>query len=224
MITNVFIDIDDTLLDFNESAKEAIRIVMADKELVYTPEVFDTFLRINNALWQKIELGQLTKQELFAVRWNTIFKELGIGYDGPEFETCFRNKLSSCAVPVPYAKEALEYLSGKYTVYAASNAMFRQQMKRLKIAGMTEYFDKFFFSEELGFFKPSKGFFDACFAELSGVQPGEVMMIGDSVSADINGGAEYGLKTCWLNRRGQSTGGVKADYIISSLSEIKEIL
>lgn len=111
MITNVFIDIDDTLLDFNESAREAIISVMAEKNLSYTADVFDTFLRINNKLWSKIELGQLTKKELFAVRWKLIFKELGIDYDGVEFETRFRQRLSSCAVPVPYAKDALLYLN-----------------------------------------------------------------------------------------------------------------
>lgn len=224
MITTVFIDIDDTLLDFNESAKEAIKIIMDKNNLRYTPVVFDTFLNINNMLWDKIEKGTLTKSELFEIRWNMIFNELGINFDGKIFEDIFRARLSDCAVPVPHAKELLEYLHRKYTVYAASNAILKQQEKRLSKAGMLKYIDKMFISDQLGFFKPSRDFFDVCFSQLPNLSVDKAIIIGDSATADINGGADYGLKTCWFNRSGMSHKGVKADYIVSSLDEIFDIL
>lgn len=224
MITTVLIDIDDTLLDFNESAREAMENVMLTEGLFYTTEVFKTFLEVNSALWKKIEDGSLTKKELFDIRWCLIFERLGISFDGKHFDDLFREELCNCAAAVPYAKELLEYLSGKYKLHAASNALLAQQKKRLTKAGLLGYIDKMFMPENIGFFKPSKEFFDACMALLPDTDKQEIIIIGDSASADINGGADYGFKTCWLNRGGCSANGVRADYTVGSLKEIIDIL
>lgn len=225
MIKAVFIDIDNTLLDFNACAKTAIRLLFDEYNREFTEEVFDVFLRINDRLWLEIEKGTLTKDELHRIRWQLIFDELGISICGEEFEKGFIKTLITCAEPVDGARDILKYLSSKYPVFAVSNSGHNQQMARLEKAGMAQFVQKVFLSETIGFSKPRKEFFDGCFSELSGLSPENVIIIGDSLSADIAGGAGYGLKTCWFNFLGEKLPeSITPDYIVTRLSDIKNIL
>ena len=160
MIKAVFIDIDNTLLDFNKCALWSMKKAFEDYNLNFREQMFDTFNLVNNRLWLEIEKGKLTKEELYACRWNMIFAILGIDVDGVQFENVFYSYLTESAEPVDGALEILKYLSGKYIVCAASNASYEQQIKRLDNAEMTEYFDKIFISEQIGFSKPKKDFFE----------------------------------------------------------------
>ncbi len=225
MITTILIDIDDTLLDFDLCASDSIKRGFVEWGIPYKKAVFGAFKRINNALWRKIEIGQLTREELLRIRWQTIFDELGINADGAEFENTFIKYLIESHSEVPGALDALKYLSRKYTLCAASNAPHEQQLKRLEKAGMLEYISQVFTSESTGYTKPSEKFFDVCFSQLNNPEKSEVLLIGNSITADIKGGIDYGIKTCWLNRNGNRVGAKRnIDYVITSFSEIKNIL
>lgn len=225
MITNVLIDVDNTLLDFNKCAEEAIKIGFSKWNIEYNEKVFPVFLEVNDSLWQKIETGEIDKPTLYQLRWKTIFERLGIDADGPVFEQDFRNIFSESKEPVDGAYDILDYLSEKYTVSVASNASYWQQMKRLTNSDMLKYFANIFNSEQIGYPKPEKKFFDACFEKLGNIPKDEVIIIGDSLSADINGGAAYGIKTLWFNYgKIPVPKESKADFIVKSLDEIKNIL
>lgn len=220
----VFIDIDDTLLDFTKCANDAIKSACNKFGVPYTTTLVDTFHPINLDLWHRLEKKEVTKEKLFDTRFQIVFDKLGIKADGIAFETAFRENFHESAILVDGAKDLLEYLRSKYKVYVASNASMHQQTNRMKRAELDGYIDGYFVSEEIGFPKPQKEFFDACFKALPDVKPQDVVMIGDSLSADIKGACEYGLKTIWYNHRNEPTAGVKCDYIVSRLSEIKNIL
>lgn len=225
MIKAVFIDIDNTLLDFNACAKTAIKILFGEYNQEFTEEVFEVFLRINGQLWLEIEKGTLTKEELHKIRWKLIFDELGISICGEEFEKGFIKTIITCAEPVDGARDVLKYLSSKYPVFAVSNSGHNQQVARLEKADMAQFVQKVFLSETIGFSKPKKEFFDGCFCELSNLSPDEVIIIGDSLSADISGGVAYGLKTCWFNFLGESLpDGIEPDFVVDKLCDIKDIL
>lgn len=220
----VFIDIDDTLLDFTKCANDAIKSACNKFGVPYTTTLVDTFHPINLDLWHRLEKKEVTKEKLFDTRFQIVFDKLGIKADGIAFETAFRENFHESAILVDGARDLLEYLRSKYKVYVASNASMHQQTNRMKRAELDGYIDGYFVSEEIGFPKPQKEFFDACFKALPDVKPQDVVMIGDSLSADIKGAYEYGLKTIWYNHRNEPTAGVKCDYIVSRLSEIKNIL
>lgn len=220
----VFIDIDDTLLDFTKCANDAIKSACNKFGVPYTTTLVDTFHPINLDLWHRLEKKEVTKEKLFDTRFQIVFDKLGIKADGIAFETAFRENFHESAILVDGARDLLEYLRSKYKVYVASNASMHQQTNRMKRAELDGYIDGYFVSEEIGFPKPQKEFFDACFKALQDVKPQDVVMIGDSLSADIKGACEYGLKTIWYNHRNEPTAGVKCDYIVSRLSEIKNIL
>ncbi len=223
-IKAVFIDIDNTLLDFNKCALWSMKKAFTDYGLNFEDSMFDTFNMINNRLWLRIEKGELTKEELYACRWNMIFALLGIEVNGVEFENVFYSHLTESAEPVDGALELLKYLHGKYLVCAASNASYAQQIKRLGNAGMAEYLDEIFISEKIGFSKPKKEFFERCFEKIRPITPPETVMIGDSLTADIEGGAAFGMKTCWYDHNLTNEHSDLPDFTVRSLSEIKDYL
>lgn len=225
MLKAVLMDIDDTLLDFGKCAEQAMRIGFAERGFPFDDSTYATFTRINDVLWQQIERGELTTQQLFEFRWNRIFEALGIKAAGTVFEQRFLDLLYETAIPVDGADEVCRYLKGKYILCAASNAFHDQQLNRLAISGLLPYFDHVFVSESLGYRKPEKAFFDACRAPLPGVAAEECVMIGDSLTADIAGGKNAGMKTIWYNHAHRPVPEhCAADQIVDSLSQIKDIL
>lgn len=224
MIKAVLIDIDNTLLDFNESAKESIKMAFFDYDLPFCDNTFPTFKRINDGLWLKIEKGELDRTGLHKIRFNLVLKELGIEFDGPTVEKRFLENLFNVACPIEGAKDILEYLSSKYQVYAASNAIYKQQINRLTKTGLIGYLKDLFISEKIGFQKPTKEFFDVCFSKMGNITAKETVMIGDSLTADINGGKDYGMTTVWYNHDRSKKNSDKADFKVERLKEIKNIL
>lgn len=232
----LLMDIDNTLLDFDEAAKWGMAQCFQNAGLEYRPEMYEVFKEENNKIWRRIEKGELTMNDLPDVRWQAILKHLGLEADGVEMEMEFRRLLHLSAVPVEGAEEILQYLYEQgYCICAASNGPYEQQISRLKKADMLKYFTHFFISEKIGADKPSREFFDGCMRELAGTMPEECMMIGDSLTADISGGREYGMQTCWLRRckdkekveKNPVSGaecGKESDHMIGSLLELKNIL
>lgn len=230
MIKVVFLDIDNTLLSFSGYVREAMKDGFDRFGLPpYTEAMYPVFERINNGLWEQIEQGTLSFEELKKIRWNMIFNDLGITFDGRVFEEYFREKLFDSAVPEPGAKDLLEYLCRRYVLCVVSNGPYEQQINRLRVGGLYDYFFRFFTSSEVGAQKPTPAFFEYCFRELREngfpeLSPEEVMIIGDSVSADIVGGKAYGLKTCLYRNAEDEKSVPQADHIVTDLVEIKEIL
>lgn len=225
MIETLLLDVDNTLLDFHAGAKECIRNGFALWGLPFNENTFPTFTRLNNGLWRQIETGERTREELYRDRWNIIFEALGIEADGQAFETLFRTALSQSAVPVEGAMEILAYLADKYRLCVASNGPWEQQTGRLRRAGMLDFFDQVFVSERIGAQKPTAEFFDACMESLDQPDKESVMIIGDSLTADIGGGVEYGLKTCWYNHdKIPHPDDLAADYAVECLPDLRHIL
>lgn len=223
-IKAVFLDIDNTLLDFKACSRLSMQKSFAECGLAYTEDMYTTFHRVNDGLWLQIEQGTLTREQLHATRWNLVLRELGIEGDGQAVEARFLEHLATDAVPIDGAYDLLEYLYPRYTVCIASNAPYEQQLRRLTTVDMLRYFHKRFISEKLGAAKPSEAFFTACFAELPDITPQESIMIGDSLTADIGGGHAFGMHTCWYDHQKSGTIATEADYTVSSLRDIMTIL
>ncbi len=224
-IKTVLIDVDNTLLDFNLCSEETIRTIFDENGLHCDRYVLDTFAEINHGLWARIEQQTLTREELHRIRWPLVLDALHIEADGAAFEKRFLELINVSHVAVPGAMELLQYLAPKYEVYVASNSEYDRQYERLELAGMIGYVKDIFASAKLGYPKPSKEFFDACFAALPGAKLEETVIIGDSIAADIRGGRDYGIKTIWYNHNHQDPVGItEADVIVDSLPEIMDVL
>lgn len=226
----VFIDIDNTLLDFEEYVRQTMKTGFEHFGLKpYEPYMYNVFTEENNKLWHMIEAGTITFPELEKVRWNNIFRALGIEYDGTAFEKYFRSSLNESAIPVKGAYEVLEYLHGKYILCAASNGPYDQQLHRLELAGMKKFFSYFFISEQIGASKPSEEFFARSFEILNDgrekpIMPGETIIIGDSMSSDMAGGKNFGMKTCYFSCGKDISHVQGVDFAVKMLDMVRGIL
>ena len=221
----IFIDVDNTLLSFDEYVKQTMEQGFAHFGLrAYEPWMYDKFTQVNNGLWRQIEDATLTFAELTKIRWNRVFEALDIEFDGPVFEKYFRGALYDSAIPEEGAYELLAALKDDYLLYAASNGPYEQQLHRLEIAGMRDAFDDVFISEKVGASKPSEKFFNYAFAKINAgreqqITPQGCMMIGDSLTSDIRGGQMYGMQTC-LYRRSEDMVIPEGVLVADSLQEV----
>ena len=221
----LLIDLDNTLIDFNECARHSIINAFKELGFTYTEKVFETFIEENVKIWKRLEKGEITKPQLRANRWNIILGKLGIDFDGTIIEEMFENGVAKGAYPVEGAYDLLNHLHGKYKMYIVSNGFRFVQESRLKIGDFEKYFDGVFVSEDIGIPKPAKEFFDYCFKNLDNPDKNEVILIGDSLSADILGGVNYGIDTIWFNKNNEPVNDdIKPTYTVNKLKDIEKIL
>ena len=221
----VLLDLDNTIIDFNECARHSIMNIFEELGFSYTEKVFETFICENVKIWKRLEKGEITKAELRANRWNIILGKLGIEYDGTIIEEKFENGVAQGAYAVEGAYELLDYLYPKYELYIVSNGFRFVQESRLKIGDFRKYFKDIFLSEDIGVQKPAKEFFDYCFEKLEQPKKEDVILIGDSLSADIIGGLNYTIDCIWFNKNGDKLPeSIEPTFIIDRLKEIENIL
>lgn len=225
MIRKLLLDVDGTLLDFNASAKLSLEGLFASRGYKWEDSVFDQYCEINEGLWQQYEKGLLARERVLVDRFTILFERLGISEKGETFEESFRDGLESHAVLVDGAIEILDYLSAKYDLYIVTNGVARTQDRRLALSGLNRYMTDVFISERVGSQKPQKEYFDYCLSHIGPCEKDEVMLIGDSLSADILGANRAGITSVWFNPSGhENPGTAEPDHEIRTLAELKKIL
>ena len=167
----------------------------------------------------------MTRDELLYTRFGIFFKQEGINADGTLAENIYRKYLEEGHETVAGARELLEDLGKRYEIYVVTNGLAQTQVRRMRESGLDRLVRNTFISEQLGANKPEKAFFDACRAFLPDVAADECVMIGDSLTADITGGKNAGMKTIWYNHTHRPVPErCEADQIVESLSELKNLL
>lgn len=222
---NVLIDVDDTLFDFKECAKTTLKKCCEAQNIPFSDELYRFFLKSDREIWDRYEKGEVTQAYIFANRFKILFNKFGIEKDYTVFEDNFEKYYAESCDWVTGAKAFVEYLKPKYNLYIASNSVKACQVSRLKKAGIYDCFNNFFVSDEIGVCKPSEKFFNCCFSHIKDFSPSETIIIGDSITSDMQGGYKSGIKTCWYNAKKQeNTLNIPCDYEIHDFEEIKNIL
>lgn len=216
-------DIDGTLLDFKKAEDYAMHKTFNDHHLKLTPEIFETYESINSKLWKDFELGLIDKKTVVYTRFVKLFNKLGIEEDGVAFEDEYQWNLGHGAYLIEHAIEILEYLSKKYDLYVVTNGVASTQYNRLKLLDLNKYFKDIFISEEIGYQKPKIEFFDYCFKHIDHFDKNKTLIIGDSLTSDMQGGINAQIDTCWYNPQ-HDKATIKIDYIIHDLNELKNML
>lgn len=223
MIEYLFLDLDDTILDFHKAERIALSKTLRHFGVEPTDAVCEQYSQINREHWHRLEKKELTREQVLLGRFETLFTQLGISVEAGECADTYERFLSQGHYFLPGAPEALEKLYGKYRLFLASNGTARVQAGRLASAGIRHYFEKIFISQEIGANKPAKEYFDGCFAQISGFCPARAMMVGDSLSSDILGGIQAGMVTCWINPT-HAKGDITADHEIEGIHQLYDLL
>ena len=225
MIRNVLFDLDDTLFDFHKAEKIALTKTLVHFGIDPTEETLALYSAINAAHWKRLELGEISREEVKVGRYRELFKTIGVECDPVKATAYYESMLAIGHYFMPGAPELLEELYGKYRLYIVSNGTAKVQEGRIGSSGIAKYMDGIFISQILGANKPDKQFFDICFAEIPDFSLSETVIIGDSMSSDIKGGINAGITTVWFNPKGiENDNDIKPDYTIKELSEVPGLL
>ena len=225
MIRCLFLDLDDTILDFHKAERIALSKTIADFGVEPTEEVLSRYHVINKWHWEQLELGTMTRDEVLVKRFAMLFAERNIQVDAVAVARAYEQNLSIGHYFLPGAEETVDALSKKYRLFLASNGTASVQKGRMTSANLYRFFEKVFVSQEIGHNKPSVAYFNACFAQIPDFDPAEAIMVGDSLSSDIQGGINAGIKTCWVNPdHAAPKAGVVPDFEIEALHQLPELL
>ncbi|MEL4012192.1 YjjG family noncanonical pyrimidine nucleotidase [Bacillus velezensis] len=218
-------DLDNTLLDFTASETDALQKLFQGSKLDLTAEVEARYKALNQGLWKAFEEGEMTRDEVVNTRFALLFKEYGLEADGVLMNQAYRQYLEEGHQMIDGAYELIERLSPLFDLYIVTNGVSRSQYKRLGDSGLYPFFKDVFVSEDTGFQKPMKEYFDYVFARISGFSAEGGLIIGDSLSADIKGGQMAGIDTCWFNPgKKANESGIIPTYEIHSLDELYDVL
>lgn len=228
--TTLFWDVDNTLLDFSYSQRQALTECFRSIGRKITEEEIALYVRINDAYWKRLELGQVTKKELLTGRFLALFQKLGIqGVDVVLFKDEYQAKLGTIYAFRDDSLEICRSLRGKLKQYVITNGVASTQRSKLVRSGLAEVMDGIFISETVGFPKPYIQFFDYCLAHIEEKDKSRILIVGDSLTSDIKGGVQAGIPTCWYHKPAgeadQAPGeGCRPDYEIDDLHMVYDIL
>lgn len=224
-IKNIFLDLDDTLLDFHKGENIAIRKTLAKFGAEPAEEVVALYRRINRSCWQAVEREEMNRDDILTLRFKLVFEKLGVKADEREIQYFYERRLSEECHFIDGARELLESLYGKYRLYITSNGTAFVQDRRIELAGIAKYFDDIFISEKLGAHKPSPVFFERCFERIPSCKREETLIVGDSLTSDIKGGINSGIHTCHFCPSGDAEyGDIRPELVCKSLSELEKII
>ncbi|KSU84567.1 MULTISPECIES: YjjG family noncanonical pyrimidine nucleotidase [Fictibacillus] len=218
-------DADDTLLDFKATEKAALRMLFEKEKLPFSDEMETHYRELNRSLWKAFEEGEIERTELLNTRFALFMKEYGHEADGVSMEKSYRAFLDEGFHLVDGAIELITELKDHYHVYIVTNGVSKTQDKRLRGSGLHGLFKGVFVSEDTGYQKPMKEYFDYVFERVPGFTPEETLIIGDSLHSDIKGGQLAGLDTCWFNPEEKpNDSGIVPTYEICKFDELYSIL
>ena len=219
----LLLDADGTVLDFEAAERKAFAETMEHFEIPATNETLETYMKINKELWTALENGKIKKDKLMAQRFTKLLQAIGVQGNGVEMNRYYLDQLGTHADVLPGALEAMDELAEVATLAIVSNGVEHVQTSRLENSGIARYMDGIYISERVGAEKPNRRLFDTAIRQLGIENPKHVLVVGDSLNADIRGGKNAGLATCWCNFNSDED-SPEADYTVHSWQQLYELV
>lgn len=221
----ILFDADNTLFDFDRAEKSALANALNDAGVPTEDYMFGLYNTINKACWQDFEEGKISRQTLRTLRFERFFDEIGKDTDIPSFAINYLQYLAQGSFLYDGVEILLANLAETHKIGLITNGLKEVQRPRLERSGIQHLFNLVVVSDEVGASKPDAAFFDFAFLQMGKPGKEEAIVVGDSLSADIAGGNNYGLHTCWYNpERVANRLGITPTYEIHALEAIKTIL
>ena len=223
--TTLFFDADNTLLDFRATEQEALKRTFEQYGLAFEGDLRDAYFSINQDLWYQYQHDMISRKEVTDGRFVALFNRFSIPIDGIEVERVYERELSRSHILMKDALRVVSKLSIHFDLYIVSNGIALTQYSRLADSGLQPFFKDVFVSDAIGYRKPMKEYFDCCFARIDSIKREEVLLIGDSLHNDMQGGLVAGIDTCWMNPlHFENKDHVPVTYEIDELVQLYSIL
>ena len=222
MLRYIFFDLDETILDFARSEAVALSRTLRVFGREVSAHVIERYHVLNISQWKLMEEGKLSREGVLTRRFELLFQELGWDLkEVPAFNAQYEIFLGEGHYFLPGAESLLKELAPQYDLYLATNGASSVQRGRLKSAELESWFKGIFISEEVGYNKPSLEYFQSAFAAIPDFDPAAAIIVGDSLTSDIRGGRNAGIRTCWLNPAGEDPRpDIIPDYTVRTLEEL----
>ena len=219
-------DLDHTLLDFDTAEDVALTQLLKEEGVTDIQAYKDYYVPMNKSLWKDLELKKITKQELVNTRFSKMFSHFGIEKDGVYLAERYQFYLAQQGQVFSGAMELLDCLIDRgYELYAATNGITTIQTGRLAQSGLAPYFNQVFISEQLQTQKPDALFYEKIGQQIAGFDKEKALMIGDSLTADIQGGNNADIDTIWYNSHHlENKSKAQPTYEVNSYQALLELL
>ncbi len=221
----IIFDADDTLYDFSKAELYAFKKTMEDQGLVYNSAYMSIYKDININIWKEFEEGLITQETLKTERFRRFFNKINYQANIEETADSFLKYLSQAGFLFEGVEALLQTLIKTYRLVIITNGLTRVQTHRIKNHPIAKHFEKVIISDEIGYKKPDPMIFVEGLKGLDPIDKEKTIIIGDSLTSDIQGGINFGIDTCWCNfSKKQNTSHIHPTYTIESLNEIHNIL
>lgn len=241
--TTLLIDLDDTLIDKDQSIYHAYREIMKMEilDLDYNQKEAEAFLKFDTNYWKEHEKNgwivpekyRTSKaQEVYYLRterfirfFEEILKITSREYpltreNAALINETYMQALGNSASAIDGAKDFLSHIPKGTFVVVATNGAQKAAEKRLELAGLKPYINQVVSSEVLGVSKPSPDFFRKLFQKYPQIKPEETLMVGDDLSTDIKGAKVSGIDSCWFNRHQELPESKEYTYVVKDLRDV----
>ncbi len=223
----LLLDADNTLLDFNRAEETAFYAAFSALGLHADAHTYARYHEINDELWRKLERKEVTRERLKILRFELLFAEMGLEDHGraEEIGRLYFDLLSEQRFVLDGAVEVCRVLSEKYPLYIITNGTDSAQRSRIGGSGLEPYIRKMYVSEKMGAEKPSRVFFNHVLEDIGDTDTSRYLIVGDSLTSDIDGAIGMGIDAVWLDQKGSGdTRGRDVSYIIKDIRELPALL
>ena len=219
-------DADDTLFDFKKSEREAFKNTMEEFNLEYDENYhFKVYKEINNTLWNDFELGIIPQEKINEVRFKIFSDALNIKFNTDKFADSYIKNLGNASFLYEESTELIKYLYKDYILFIVTNGLKDVQNNRIKKSSIAKYFKNIIVSDEVKVAKPNPKIFEYALNDTTNTYSDEILVVGDSLSSDIQGGINLKADTCWYNpNKIENKTTINPTYEISNLMDLKDIL
>lgn len=222
----ILFDADDTLFDYSLSEAHALKRVFLEHRIELLQTHVDAYRIVNQQLWNDFEKGAVTLDFLRHERFRRLFAELEVELDAAYFSEQYVQYLGESSFLMEGSEALIQQVLGNgHRIAVITNGIKKVQLSRIGRSVLSNSFEHIIVSEDTGFQKPHTGIFEFAFNKLNITDKSKVLIVGDSLTSDIQGGINYGIDTCWYNPKRKPNGTtIKPVYEIGELSELLELL
>lgn len=222
----IIFDADDTLFDFKKSERDAFKNTMKEFDLEYDENFhFKVYKDINTALWKDFELGIIPQEKINEVRFKIFSEALNIKFNTDKFADSYIKNLGNASFLYEESIELIEDLYKDYSLFIVTNGLKDVQNNRIKKSIIAKYFKDIIVSDEVNVAKPNPKIFEYALTDTTNIYRDEILVVGDSLSSDIQGGINLRADTCWYNpNKIENKTTITPTYEIYNLMELKDIL
>lgn len=222
----ILFDADETLYDFKKSEREAFKNTILKFNIKYDENYhLKSYEEINTAIWKEFEKGLITQEKLKIERFKRFSDKLELGLDETSLAKVYMEHLADASFLYDESTELIETLNKSFKLAIVTNGLTLVQDKRIRKSSIAKFFETIVISEEILISKPNPEIFEHTLKEINFTDKSKVLIVGDSLTSDIQGGINFGIDTCWYNpKKIINKTSIKPTYEISNFDELKALL